>query len=170
MEYTRESFFSRRIPRDSEERQKMLDEYNERLKSALKKGSKEEVKRRSDALQRSTIRKIPVYGPDGFMYNIISLRKKNQHKNLLDTLNFEKEKYNERFHWIHEITEVKFYNSAIKNRFTDDEMKEILWSRWKDYKSGYNPEYFYTFRKEMSEYLEDEIKKIESGERLPSAT
>ncbi len=78
--------------------------------------------------------------------------------------------YNEKFYWIYERTEVNFYNIAIEKGFTDDEMKEILWSGWKNYESGYNPEYFYTFRKEMSEYLDDEIKKIESGERLPSAT
>lgn len=78
--------------------------------------------------------------------------------------------YNEKFYWIYERTEVNFYNIAIEKGFTDDEMKEILWSRWKDYESEYNPEYFYTFRKEMSEYLEDEIKKIESGKHLPSAT
>jgi hypothetical protein len=157
-------FFLTRIPRNAEERDQKMRAIIEFTTSALN-----QLHAADKAIVDFTMEGILTHGRSAFERHIVNTQHAlyTLHQALLKKQNSAQQRYIERkIKCDYDVINLMFYESAIKKEFTDDEIKEILWSKWKNPPLDESEQ----FQIQMTNFLKDERAKIESGERVSSAT
>jgi hypothetical protein len=167
MESEKQKFFTlTRIPRNAEESSQKMRSYIEFTASALNL-----LHTADKAIIDFTLEGILTHGRLAFEGHIANQQHAlyPQHQALRKKQDRAQQLYIQRkIMSDYELINIMFCESAIKKEFTEDEIKEILWTKWKNRPLW--DECVEQFQIQMTNYLKDERSKIESGERVSSAT